>query len=408
MPFDRNLSGGAEDFGSPYLRDYEHAALTFRSNHYQNAPKLKFLFHTYFEINPEAFQGFSRVGVGSIDSTTNFGVLVKQVNLPKYTVETSTMQQYNRKRIVQTRLRYEPVEVTFHDDGGDQINQLWEAYYTYYYYDAMNPNVQFGGARGSSGSGPNDYNSRNIYNASIAGDNNWGYSSDSTTGSQVKIPFFKNITIFGFNQHNFTAYTLVNPLITYFSHDTYDYSAGNGIMQSRMTLAYETVLYNYGVLDGRSPDNLIPTFTSSGTYDREPSPIWNDGANSLNNLGNPTNGGSIEPDRREPTNEPFLDENGRLVFPPEPDPSNNGDGPAQPSVFDGLLEEDPSGSSSSRGLFVFPTPGSTPADSLGADAPPAGVDTDRTTIRDEPVSGVQFTGQELTSSSRGIDPPFLI
>ena len=38
-------------FGSDYLRDYTHASKTFRTNSYQNAPKLKFLFHTYFETS---------------------------------------------------------------------------------------------------------------------------------------------------------------------------------------------------------------------------------------------------------------------------------------------------------------------------------------------------------------------
>ena len=40
-------------FGNPYLRDYTHAANTFLPNSYENAPKLKFLFHTVFEINQE-------------------------------------------------------------------------------------------------------------------------------------------------------------------------------------------------------------------------------------------------------------------------------------------------------------------------------------------------------------------
>jgi hypothetical protein len=39
-------------FGNEYLRDYTHAAKTFRPNGYQYAPKFKFLFHVYFEINP--------------------------------------------------------------------------------------------------------------------------------------------------------------------------------------------------------------------------------------------------------------------------------------------------------------------------------------------------------------------
>lgn len=284
--FNQNLLRDAAGafFGSDYLRDFRHASKTFRSNSYQNAPKLKFLFHTYFDINPEAMTGFYRRGVGDIDFKTNFGLLVKNIQLPNYTFDTTTLNQYNRKRIVQTKLKYDPVEVTFHDDNGDQINQLWEAYYSYYYHDTVNPNVQFGGSRGQAGTGPNFYNNRNLYDPSIEGDENWGYDGRTlarraTDNSPVKKPFFKNITVFGFNQHNFTAYTLVNPMITAFSHDNYDYSEGGGIMENSMTIDYETVVYNYGALDGRDPGNIVTGFGDRETYDRRVSPIAVPGAN---------------------------------------------------------------------------------------------------------------------------------
>lgn len=274
------LSGVASGFfGNPTLRDYTHASKTFRTNSYQNAPKLKFLYHTYFEINPEAFVGFNRGSVGAINAGTNFGLLVKEIKLPTYSFNTVQLNQYNRKRIIQTKIKYDPIDVTFHDDNGDQVNQLWEAYYTYYYNDGIKPNVQFGGSRGAAGQGPNYYNDRNIYNTSITGDDNWGYNVQAPGGGDVKIPFFKNITIFGFNQHNFTAYTLINPIITSFSHDTYNYSEGNGTMSNRMSFDYETVVYNYGALDGRNPGNIVTGFGDQATYDRTTSPIQTLGAN---------------------------------------------------------------------------------------------------------------------------------
>ena len=62
-------------FGNEYLRDYTHAAKTFRPNAYQYAPKFKFLFHVYFEINPAAY------AVG-LSTGTNFGLAVKTIKLP--------------------------------------------------------------------------------------------------------------------------------------------------------------------------------------------------------------------------------------------------------------------------------------------------------------------------------------
>jgi hypothetical protein len=42
-------------FGNPYLRDYTHASKTFRPDSYALSPKLKFLFHVVFNINPEIY-----------------------------------------------------------------------------------------------------------------------------------------------------------------------------------------------------------------------------------------------------------------------------------------------------------------------------------------------------------------
>lgn len=273
--FLKDAAGGF--FGSTYLRDYTHASKTFRTNSYQNTPKFKYLFHTYFEINPIVFQGFLGGRLASnVSEQSNFGLLVKEVKLPTYSFNTVQLNQYNRKRIVQTKIKYDPIEITFHDDNGDTVNSMWEAYYTYYYNDAKKPNVQFGGR---SNPRVNNYNNRNIYNNSISGDDDWGYNSVPSDGSEVKVPFFKNITVFGFNQHNYTAYTLINPIITSFQHDQYNYNEGNGIMSNRMSIDYETVVYNYGAIDGRAPGDIVTGFGNPANYDRTTSPIQVKGAN---------------------------------------------------------------------------------------------------------------------------------
>jgi len=265
--FFQDLLSGAVGgfFGSDYLRDYTHASKTFRPNAYENAPKLKFLFHTYFEINQELFDA-------GVDGRQNYGLLVKEIKLPSYTFDTAQLNQYNRKRIVQTKIKYEPITITFHDDNASKATKLWEAYYRYNYRDGSKPNVMFSGNRGSNSGGDITYNNRNIYSSKVDGAD-WGYIGDTFTGSDRKIPFFKNITVFGFYQHNFTAYTLINPIITSFQHDTYNYSEGAGIMQNTMTIDYETVVYNYGAIDGNNPDNIVTGFGSEENYDRRRSPI---------------------------------------------------------------------------------------------------------------------------------------
>jgi hypothetical protein len=124
------------------------------------------------------------------------------------------------------------------------------------------------------------YNSNNIYDEAVGdADHDWGFAGGSTSDDGKAVPFFKNITVFGLNQHNFTAYTLINPVITNFAHDQYNYAEGSGVMQNRMTIDYETVVYNEGALDGRNPDDIVTGFGDRTNYDRRPSPNMSAGAN---------------------------------------------------------------------------------------------------------------------------------
>ena len=283
--FAQDVAGGF--FGNDYLRDYTHASKTFRPNAYQYAPKLKFLFHVYFEINQSAY------AVG-LPQGANFGLAVKSIKLPSYSFDTHTMNQYNRKRIVQTKIKYDPIDINFHDDNGNLIRNMWYNYYTYYYKDASIPVSSVSGRQAQqtgngSANSPNNtnYNSRNIYSQSITGDTNWGYVGETSTTvngyteastGQTKIPFFKNVTIFGFNQHNYVAYTLINPIINRFAHDTYNYAEGNGTMENTMTLDYETVKYFQGAIDGTKPSDIVAGFGAPANYDRAPSPITRPGS----------------------------------------------------------------------------------------------------------------------------------
>ena len=152
-------------FGNEYLRDYTHASKTFRTNSYGYAPKFKFLFHVYFDINKDLISATQ-----SWNEDSNFGLAVKSVELPKYQFEISTLNQYNRKRLVQTKIKYQPINIKFHDDNNNIIRNMWNVYYTYYYKDATQDLVK------------TNANKRNIYQPSIQGDQDWGYIGEGTDG----------------------------------------------------------------------------------------------------------------------------------------------------------------------------------------------------------------------------------
>lgn len=267
-------------FGNDYLKDYTHASKTFRTNGYENAPRYKFLFHVFFNLNTTQIPQLRSSLFSDTDQST-IGLLVKNIELPQFKLDVETMNQYNRKRLVQKKIEYEPIDVVFHDDGGDLIRQMWYNYFSYYYKD---PSQAYGnqqataGTMGQNATTPNgfDYNNRDIYSESrLVSD--WGYVGESyqdgTTAEGGKPAFFRDIQIYGFNQHRFVNYTLINPMISQWQHDTYDYSEADGIMENRVSIMYETVKYYTGGVGGVRPDTNVQGFADPNYYDQVRSPL---------------------------------------------------------------------------------------------------------------------------------------
>ena len=268
---------GPGSFLSPnnrvYVRDYKHASNVFRSNSYENAPRLKFLYHVYFTINVSQIPALARIYNNNASAT--IGLLVKSIQLPGFDIETETLNQYNRKRIVQKKVTYRPVAVELHDDSGDKIRQLWYNYFSYYYKDPTHPydNVSTSGS-GQAQLTDAGYNSRDIYSANRA-TSNWGFVgesvSDSTgpgTNTGGKPPFFRDIKIYGFDKQTFAEYVLINPVIKNWEHDTYDYSDDGGTMANRLSIEFETVKYYSGRISESRPDTNVNGFADPSYYDQ--------------------------------------------------------------------------------------------------------------------------------------------
>jgi hypothetical protein len=136
------------------------------------------------------------------------------------------------------------------------------------------------------GTGPGfSYNNRDIYDPYLPV-NDWGYIGESYNDGVTQVrpggkpAFFKDIRIYGLNQHKFAEYILINPMITDWQHDTYDYSQGNGIMNNRMTIKYETVKYYSGAIGAVRPDTNVTGFADPAYYDTVPSALARPGSTS--------------------------------------------------------------------------------------------------------------------------------
>jgi len=239
------------------MADWQHASRLYVDGNLKLAPKSKFLYHTYFQLDPVV-----RSILPELKDKHNLeiGMLVKSADLPRFTSNVETRNKYNRKKNIQTGIQYEPITITFHDDNYGVTTALLEAYYRYYFADAGYGRMP--GAFNKAGGGDNTYMG--------AGRNQYKYGLDNN----ISVPFFQNIQISQLAKKTYTTYTLVNPIITNWQHDTVDNSDQSTPMQNTITVAYEAVHYTRGPSDGSNPEQPGPTgLGATEHYDKQPSPI---------------------------------------------------------------------------------------------------------------------------------------
>ncbi len=245
------------------VKDYRHAARLFVDNNYERSPKYTWLFHVYFDLNPELTTVNQR-------NQLEAGMLVKAADLPKFRVDTKTFNNYNRPSIAQSKIRYEDLNITFHDDSANIVRKLWFDYYNYYYRDMDN---NYGDATGSLNpvylrNNKHVTGQRNLYNK-------FGYTPRKH--SVISTQYINAIRIYSLHQKRFSEYTLINPIITAYRHGTHQ-NGQEGTMENVMTISYESVLYAGGT-------TRVARGFADLHYDRSPSPLTPAGGGTNSILG---------------------------------------------------------------------------------------------------------------------------
>lgn len=249
-------------------RPYDHATRLFVADNLRLAPKQTFLYYVVLNVNQSVLAGLTSMAGAStsaISSQSLFeqyeaGLMVKRIDLPKFTISNKTYNAYNRKNIISNGISYDPISVAFHDDAADVVNKFWNDYYTYYYRDSdYNPELY---------TVPHKYNDRLR--------SKWGFSPLN----RQLIPFLRDIQIFSLHNKRFTEYRLINPIITSWRHGTHDSSSNNETMTNAMTVAYETVKYRVGTVNPVDVNGF-----SILHYDTTPSPISTSTTNIYSNAG---------------------------------------------------------------------------------------------------------------------------
>lgn len=236
------------------MADWQHASRLYVNDDQKHAPKVKFLYHVTFYLTEAAKSVIPEVAQYS----NVIGMLVKEIDLPKFTAQVETKNKYNRKKNVQTKIEYQPINITFHDDNYGATTALMEAYYKYYYADGLQSLSN--GSYGNRRTGDTTYDGSGTNSFSFGLNNN-----------QPSIPFFDRIEIAQMARKSYTKFTLVNPIVSAWQHDSLSNGDG-GTMSNSMTVNYDTVFYDRGYV--QAGENGSPTgFGRTDHYDVTPSPL---------------------------------------------------------------------------------------------------------------------------------------
>jgi hypothetical protein len=255
-----------------YLRDYQHASRLYVDSAYGMAPKAGWSYFIEIGLNPAMGQGkkgpFKAIDEEWYTKTKGkLGLVAKSADLPRFTVGHETLNQYNKKTVIQNKITYNPITITFHDDMGNMTTNLWKNYYQYYYADSRYPTKFSGGATGRNAIIPSAYAMDNrTYSGQGTSGRAWSYGLNN----EQSYPFFSFIRIFLLNKQKHSSVTLINPIITEWSHSQLDNTSGNKMLENKMTVAYEAVYYD--TFQNRITKNE-PGFNKDLPYDNTKSPL---------------------------------------------------------------------------------------------------------------------------------------
>jgi hypothetical protein len=237
------------------LADYKHASKLYVADTFRLAPKTKFLYYTVFNINPTILNNGSSFKDRHLPE---LNYLVKSMDLPKFTMETTPLNQYNRKTTTYTKIAYEPINLVFHDDNQGVTNGLWALYYGYYFRDRLNSPQPF------TDTYPVAYQNTTYVNKEKF-PFRYGLDNDSSD------PFFYSIQLFTLTKKRFFSYMLCNPKITSWQHDNMTQGENGGQVENKLSVVYDAVIYNTGNVKVD-----FPTGFATLHYDNTQSPIGND------------------------------------------------------------------------------------------------------------------------------------
>lgn len=228
------------------LRDYRNAS-HLRPD--VNPPRQQFQGYVNFILNKDLF-GFLYADNGSTQFRTQISSLVRTADLPAVNFRTEVKNKWNAKKIINTGVEYQPVNMTVFDTMGNEWLSTLMKYFSYYYMDPRNK--QEPGNRDIEGSVPRvggvvnnntTFGSQGAATSAVAGQT--GFDSNAAGYNPQQSPnFFERIDYVLYHGNKGVQYSIINPMLTSFKPGTLDYSSSQP-MEFQMSFDYERfTVYN--------------------------------------------------------------------------------------------------------------------------------------------------------------------
>ncbi len=282
MPSFSSLLTSLTGAGFFYEKNSRHATFNFNQDAlslYRNQPRFPFEFYININLNNVGSAKSYIAKYFNNPDWTQVMPLVKSIEMPSMKIETAPLNQYNRKRISQTKINYDPIKMVFHDVADGKTLKFWEMYYRYYFADGTEP------GKNSAPNSPQQAQSFSIeslipkvnpnllslpqdiaklFQGTPAGktdlptntlgdksalqnivtdtldNHNFGFNLPTVKNIRNLI---QSIDIYQVHGGRFNKVTLVNPRISGFQHDTLNYSTTDKTLELTFTIEYEYAYY---------------------------------------------------------------------------------------------------------------------------------------------------------------------
>lgn len=281
-----NLVTSLTGAGFFYERSPRHSSYHFNQESqslYRNQPRFPFEYYVTINLNNVGTASNYISQFYNNPTWQQVAPLIKSIEMPSMKIDTESLNQYNRKRISQTRINYDPIKLVFHDVADGKTLKFWEMYYRYYFADGSEPGKNVNKATPNSGQPQYSVEQfvQNIIpkiNPDIIGlpssikdifrpkgQQNllaMGSSGDKQTTQNIisdsldnhhfgfNLPTVMNvrnliqsIDIFQVHGGRFNKVTIVNPRISAFTHDVLTYADSEKTLEITFSLEYEYAYY---------------------------------------------------------------------------------------------------------------------------------------------------------------------